>query len=70
MVKNLPANEGDTGDSNSIHRSGRSPRGGHATHSNILSWRTPQTEEPGGPQSTGHQESGTTEHVQAAMVTS
>ena len=24
-----------------------------ATHSNILAWRIPQTEEPGGPQSTG-----------------
>ena len=26
-----------------------------ATHSNILAWRIPWTEEPGGPQSTGSQ---------------
>ena len=26
-----------------------------ATHSSILAWRIPQTEEPGGPQSTGLQ---------------
>ena len=26
---------------------------GMATHSNILAWRIPQTEEPGGPQSMG-----------------
>ena len=29
MVKNLPANSGDTGDVGSIPRSGRSPGGGH-----------------------------------------
>ena len=28
---------------------------GKATHSNILAWRIPWTEEPGGPQSTGSQ---------------
>ena len=32
-----------------------------ATNSNILSWRIPQTEEPGGLQSMGSQESGTIE---------
>ena len=32
-----------------------------ATHSSILAWRTPWTEEPGGLQSTGHKESDTTE---------
>ena len=32
-----------------------------ATHSSILAWRIPWTEEPGGPQSTvGHKESDTT----------
>ena len=30
---------------------------GMATHSSILAWRTPWTEEPGGLQSTGHRES-------------
>ena len=34
---------------------------GMATHSNILSWRIPRTEEPGGLQSMGSQESGTIE---------
>ena len=28
---------------------------GMATHFSILAWRTPWTEEPGGPQSTGSQ---------------
>ena len=30
MVKNLPANAGDTGDEDSIPGSGRSPGGGHS----------------------------------------
>ena len=34
-----------------------------ATHSRILAWRTPQTEEPGGLQSK-HRPSDTTEHGQ------
>ena len=34
---------------------------GMATHSNILAWRIPKTEEPGGLQSMGSQESDTTE---------
>ena len=48
MVKNPPANAGDVGDSGSIPGSGRSP--GEeilATHSSILAWRIPWTEEPG-----------------------
>ena len=36
-----------------------------ATHSSILAWRIPQTEEPGGPQSLGLQELDTTEHAHA-----
>ena len=32
-----------------------------ATHSSILAWRIPWTEEPGGLQSTGHKESDMTE---------
>ena len=32
----------------SIPGSGRSPRGGNATHSSILAWRIKWTEEPGG----------------------
>ena len=32
------------------------------THSSILAWKIPWTEEPGGLQSMGHKESDTTEH--------
>ena len=58
VVKNLPANAGDTGDVGSISGSGRSPGEGMATHSSILGWRIPWTGEPGGPQSTGSQRVG------------
>ena len=34
-----------------------------ATHSGILAWRIPRTEEPGGLQSTGCKESDTTEQL-------
>mgnify|MGYP007134204067 CR=1 FL=1 len=36
---------------------------GMATHSSILAWRIPWTEEPGGLQSMGLQESDTTERL-------
>ena len=36
---------------------------GMATHSSILAWRIPRTEEPGGLRSTGSQESDLTEHA-------
>ena len=43
---------GDTGDAGSIPESGRFPwRRKMATHSSILAWRIPGTEEPGGLQS-------------------
>ena len=48
-------NVGDTG---SILGSGRSPGEGLATHSSILAWRIPRTEEPGRLQSTGLQRVG------------
>ena len=57
-VKNLPAKAGDTGDAGSISGSGRSPREGMATHSSILAWRIPWTEDPGGLQSMGLQRAG------------
>ena len=57
-VKNLPANAGDIRDTGSIPESGRSPGGGMATHSSILAWRIPQTEEPGGLQTMGLQRVG------------
>ena len=55
MVKSLPVNAGDVRDAASIPELGRSPGGGHATHSSSLSWRIPWTEEPGGQLSIGLQ---------------
>ena len=52
MVKNLPANAGDT---SSIPVLGRSLEKEMATHSSILAWEIPWTEESGGPQSMGLQ---------------
>ena len=51
-VKNPPANAGDEGSNSG---SGRSPGGGHATHSSVLAWEIPGTEEPGGLQTRGLQ---------------
>ena len=49
MVKNLPANAGNVKDARSIPGSGRFPRGEYmATHSSVLAWRIPRTEESGG----------------------
>ena len=59
MVKNPPANAGDTGDAGSIPGLGVFPRVGKATHSNILIWEIPWTEEPGNVQSIGLQKSWT-----------
>ena len=50
MVKNLLANAGDTG---LIPGSGRSLEEKMATHSRIIAWEIPWTEEPGGLQSMG-----------------
>ena len=44
VVKNLPVNAGDMGSTQLV-----------ATHSSILAWEIPWTEEPGGLQSTGSQ---------------
>ena len=49
MVKNPSANARGVRDASSIPGSGRSPGGeGMATHSSILAWKIPWTEEPGG----------------------
>ena len=45
VVKNLPANAGDTGDVGKEM----------ATHSSFLAWRIPWTEDPGKVQSMGSQ---------------
>ena len=47
MVKNPPAIAGDVRDSGSIPGSGNPMKKGVATHSRILAWRVPWTEEPG-----------------------
>ena len=62
MVKNLPAVSGGAKDEGSIPVSGRSP-GEMATHSSVLAWRIPCTEEPGGLQSMGHKKSETIEQL-------
>ena len=45
MIKHPPANAGDT---SSIPGSGRPPEKEIATHSSILAWERPRTEEAGG----------------------
>ena len=52
MVKSLPASAGDAG---STPGPGRSPGEESGTHSSILAWRIPRTEEPGKLQSMGSQ---------------
>ena len=48
VIKNLPANAGDIRDKGLIPRLGRFAGERMATHSSILAWRIPWTEEPGG----------------------
>ena len=52
VVKNLPANAGDPGSILGLENPLEKEM---ATHSSILAWRIPRTEEPGGLQSTGLQ---------------
>ena len=51
MVKNPPANAGDTRDKGSVPGQEDPLEEGLATHSSILPWRIPWTEESGGLQS-------------------
>ena len=60
MVKNPLANTGEVG---LILGWGRSPEKEMATHSSMLAWRIPWTEEPGGPTVRGVKESDTTEQI-------
>ena len=55
VVKNPPASAGESG---SIPGLERSPGEGMATHSCILAWKIPWTEEPAGLQSMGLQRVG------------
>ena len=66
VVKNLPAHAGDTSDTGSMPGLGRSHGIEMATHSSILAWKTPQTEELGRLQSMRQQRDGddsATDHV-------
>ena len=58
VLKNLQANAGDVRDLGSIPGLGKPLEEGMATHSRILAWRIPWTEEPGGLQSMGSQRVG------------
>ena len=51
MVKNQPANAGDTRDAGLMSGTGSPLEEGMATHSSVLSWRIPWAEDPGGLQS-------------------
>ena len=53
MVKNLPTNIEDVKDACLIPGLKDLLEEGKATHSSILAWRIPWTEEPGEPQSMG-----------------
>ena len=59
-VKNPP---GDTADLGLILRLGRSPGGGHATHSCILAWNTLMKREAWRATFQSHKELDTTKHV-------
>ena len=59
VVKNLPANAGDTRDTGAIPGSEDPLEKGMAPHYSILAWKIPWIEEPGrlesmGPQRGGH----------------
>jgi len=58
VVKNLPANAGATGDMGTILDQEDPLEEEMTIHSNILAWKTPWTEEPGGLQSMGTQRDG------------
>ena len=57
VVKNPPANAGDASDAGLILGREDHLEEEMATHSSILAWKIPMTEEPGGPQSMGLQKS-------------
>ena len=55
VVKHPPANAGEVRQAASIPGQDDPLEKGTATHSSILAWRIPRTEEPGGLQSMGSQ---------------
>ena len=68
VVKNLPANAGDTRDMGSIPGLGRSPGKGNGNPLQYSCLEMPWTEEPGGLQSMGSQKSDLTEHAYTQNV--
>ena len=65
VVKNPPANAGEVGGGGVQSLGWEDPLEKEmATHSSILAWEIPWTEEPGGPQSMGSQELTMTEKQQ------
>ena len=69
MVKNLPASAADAGDTSLVPGWGRSLEEEMATHSSILAWRIPLTEEPGRLQSAGSQRVDRIEHGHMLLTT-
>ena len=63
VIKNPPVNEGDVDMWLSSLGWEDAPEEKMASHTSILARRLPQTEEPGGLQSTGNKESDMTEHL-------
>ena len=66
MVKNLPANAGDTETQETFVQSlGQedAPEEEMGTHTSILAWKIPWTEEPGRVQFMGHKEPHTYIHL-------
>ena len=61
VIRTLPADAGNTRDSDLIPGSGRSPGGVHGNPCSILAWEIPWTEEAGGLHSMGSQRVRTTE---------
>ena len=55
VVKNPPANAGDSRDAGSAPELRRSPGGGHGNPLQYFAWRIPWTEEPGELQPMGAQ---------------
>ena len=55
MVRNPPANAGNTGDADSIPESGKSPGGGDGNSLQCSCLGNPMDKEPGGLQSIGSQ---------------
>ena len=63
LVKNPLANAGDARDTGSVPGWGRPLEEAMATHSSILAWRIPWTEEHSGLQSVGSQRVGCYTHI-------